>query len=405
MKHAPAQSIKRLKTAVQLTASGKAVALSMFFILLSTAIIPALGTFACLLAMLVSSLILGALFKPRINIRTEIPDQTTVGMDTKVQFRIENMSSLHSFCLSLVLDDLPQGWRYAGEPLVLPYLKPRSTEMVEVVLTPTRRGRFTLPCPACYSSFPFHLFSFNVAKGQASPITVLPSYDYIQIETLNQSTSAQYAGSGVSPTPSHLPEYAGNRPFLSGDSLRHIDSRAWARLAEPVIKEYHNDVQRHCVLWLADFRDVFPRVQDWDQEMEAMISLCASIAYSFGHNTMVDCLIVGDEVHDLGRFHADLRIAHILDILAGIEPGLNKKKGQSPAIESCLQRVSFVYALYLGDYDAMASQRDRFEQVGVEFHTMHVSTTPDLVSWTASNHEYHLEIDAHAVLAKQVPVL
>jgi uncharacterized protein (DUF58 family) len=404
MKHAQVQSIKRLKTAVQLTPSGKAVVLSMFFILMATAIIPALGTFACLLAMLICSLVFGALFKPRINIRTELSDQTTVGIDTKVQFRIKNTSSLHSFCLSLVLDDLPQGWQYTGAPLVLPHLKPKSTEMLEVILTPTRRGRFTLPCPACYSSFPFHLVSFNVAKGQASQITVLPAYDYIQIETLNQSMSAQYAGSGVSPTPSHLPEYAGNRPFLSGDSLRHIDSRAWARLAEPVIKEYHNDMQRHCVLWLSDFRKAWPKTQDWDQEFEAMISLCASIAYSFGRNTLVDYLIIGHEIHDLSRFNADTRIAHILDVLAGINSGL-EKKGQSPVLESCLHRVSFVYALYLGKYDAMASQRDGFEHVGIEFHTLRVSKTPDLVSWTASNHECHLEIDANAVLAKQVPML
>ncbi len=404
MKHTHAQSNKRLKTAVQLTPSGKAVVLSMFFILLATPIIPALGTFACLLAMLICSLIFGAMFKPRINIRTEISDQTTVGIDTKVQFRIRNTSSMHSFCLSLVLEELPPGWQYTGESLVLPYLKPKSTETLEVVLTPTRRGRFTLPCPACYSSFPFHLFFFNVAKGRASQITVLPTYDYIQIETLNQSMSAQYAGAGASPTPSHLPEYAGNRPFLAGDSLRHIDSRAWARLAEPVIKEYHNDVQRHCVLWLSDCRKRWPKMEAWDHDFEAMVSLCASIANSFGHNTLVDYLIIDHKIHDLSGFNADVRFAHILDILAGIDPGLEQAK-QSPVLESCLHRISFVYALYLGHYDAMASQRDRFEHAGVEFHTLHVSKTPDLVSWTSSNHEYHLEIDANAVLAKQVPIL
>jgi len=72
MKYAQAQPMKRLKTAIRLADSGKAVALSMFFILLATAIIPALGTFACLLAILMCSLIFGALFKPRINICTEV---------------------------------------------------------------------------------------------------------------------------------------------------------------------------------------------------------------------------------------------------------------------------------------------------------------------------------------------
>ena len=55
MKIRPVQAIKRLKTEVHLTHSGKALVLSMGFVLLASVIIPALGVFSCLAAMLICS--------------------------------------------------------------------------------------------------------------------------------------------------------------------------------------------------------------------------------------------------------------------------------------------------------------------------------------------------------------
>ncbi|MCF7976387.1 MAG: DUF58 domain-containing protein [Phycisphaerae bacterium] len=404
MKVSRLQSVKRLKTAVRLTASGNALVLSMGFVLLASVIIPAFGVLACLSAMLICSLIFGALFKPRVLITAKLPDQTTVGSDTKIEYSIQNTSRSHSFCLSLTLTDLPAGWRYAGQSLVVAHLKPMGTHTLHVTVTPTRRGLFTLPCPACYSSFPFHLFAFNVAQGPASSITVLPAYDTLQIDAPMESMTRQQVGARHSPSPSHLPEYAGNRPFLSGDSLRHIDSRAWARLAVPVVKEYHNDMQRHCAVWLRDHRKTLPPSQDWDCDFEAMVSLCASVAYSLRRDTVVDTLILGSESHDLRSMSPDMRLPCILELLAGVGPESLKEK-DAYTVESCLNRVACVYALYLGDHEAMVSTGQAIEHRGVELHTLHVTQTPDLESWATTPYEHHLEIDTNAILARQIHVL
>ena len=402
MKIIPAQSIKRLKTAVHMTPSGRAMVMSMGFVLLAAAIIPALGVFACLLTILACAFVFGLIFKPRVNIGTTLPDQISVGSEVTVSYRVKNTSASHSFCLSLSLADLPAGWLYAGPALIIPHLKPMSTEIVQVTLRPTRRGLFALPCPACYSSFPFHLFSFNVASGPDAKITVLPAYDHIQLAAMSQTLSYQYAGAGVSLDPSHLPEYAGNRPFISGDSLRHIDSRAWARLAEPVVKEYHNDMRRHCALWIKDHRTSIPATSDYDRDFEAAVSLCASMAYSFGHNTLVDTLVIGQTQHDLRSFTVEMRLACILNSLAQSAPE-SKSPGQPPVLEPSL--VSSVYALYLGPHDAMEPDRHALERAGVEVHTLHVSQTPDLEAWTASDSERHWEIDTNAILEHQISVL
>jgi uncharacterized protein (DUF58 family) len=404
MKVNPAQTIKRLKTALHLTPAGRAMVMSTGFVLLGAAIIPAFGVFACLLAILLCSLLFGLLFKPRINIVASLPDQVSVGSEVTVVYRIENTSASHSFCLSLSLIDLPTGWQYRDSPEVIPHLKPKEAEIIQVTLTPTRRGLFTLPCPACYSSFPFHLFAFNVARGPGAKITVLPSHEYIQLGTLGQSMSPQYAGSSLCLAPSHLPEYAGNRPFLSGDSLRNIDSRAWARLAEPVVKEYHNDMQRHCVLWLTDYRTSKPPTSHWDRDLEAAVSLCASLAYSFGHDTMVDYLVIGQTCHDVHDFNGEMRLAYVLDQLACCVPAPGPQD-PDPALMACLDRVSCVYAVYLGPHDAMAPLRQTLEQAGIEHHTLHVSDTPDIEAWTSSASERHWEIDTKAILENRIAVL
>jgi uncharacterized protein (DUF58 family) len=404
MKASPVQSITRLKTAMHLTPAGKAMVLSMGFVLLAAAIIPAFGVFACLLAALLCSLLFGLMFKPRIKIATSLPDLVSVGSEVTVSYHVENTSASHSFCLCLDLIDLPAGWMHTDASVVIPHLKPRHTEVVQVTLTPTHRGQFTLPCPACYSSFPLHLFAFNVARGSGAKITVLPAHDYIQLATLSQSLSPQYAGSSLCLAPSHLPEYAGNRPFLSGDSLRHIDSRAWARLAKPVVKEYHNDMRRHCVLWLMDYRTSRVPTSQWDRDFEAAVSLCASLAYSFGHHTMVDFLMINETRHNVHDFNGDMRLAYILEQLAHCVPGSGTQKPDT-ALISCLDRVSCVYALYLGPHDAMDALRQTLAQAGVELHTLHVSSSPDVEAWTASDSEYHWEIDSNAILENQVAVL
>ncbi|MCP4451685.1 MAG: DUF58 domain-containing protein [Planctomycetes bacterium] len=404
MKVKPVQSIIRLKTVLHLTPAGKAMVMSMGFVLLAAAIIPAFGVFSCLLAILLCSLLFGLMFKPRISIVASLPDQVSVGSEVDVVYRIKNTSATHSFCLSLSLIDLPAGWLHCGCPGVIPHLKPMETEIVTVTLTPTRRGLFTLPCPACYSSFPFHLFAFNVARGPGAKITVLPAHDYIQLGTLSQSMNPQYAGSSLCLAPSHLPEYAGNRPFLSGDSLRHIDSRAWARLAKPVVKEYHNDMQRHCVLWLTDYRTSKPPASHWDRSLEAAVSLCASLAYSFGHNTMVDYLVIGQTPHDVHDFNGEMRLAYILDQLAHCVPAPGPRELDS-SLMSRLDRVSCVYALYLGPRNAMDALRQMLGPTSVDLHTLHVSETPDIEAGAASTSERHWEIDANAILENQVTVL
>ena len=56
-------------------------------------------------------------------------------------------------------------------------------------------------------------------------------------------------------------------------------------------------------------------------------------------------------------------------------------------------------------HDAIEPDRMTLEHAGVELHTLHVSQTPDLEAWTASDSERHWEIDTNAILENQFSVL
>lgn len=397
------QTVKQLKTGVHLTPSGKALVLSMSFILLSSAIIPAFGVFACLLAVLVCSWIFGVLFKPRISIRTELPDQATVGSDITIRYHVKNLSSSHSFCLTLNLSNLPNSWKCHHDNITIAHLKPASMSVVEIILTPTRRGRFVLPCPACFSSFPFHLFSFNVAKGTDSHMTVLPEYDLIHISQLSSMVTGRHEGSRMSSYQSHMSEYAGNRPFITGDSLRYIDSRAWARLAEPVVKEYHNTTNHTCVLWLMDLRRAKPTPAMWDPDLEAMISFCASVAYSvqLSGRTMIDSLVIGEHILHLHKSLSQFN--QVLESLADIS--VIETVTDATRILDFVKPEGSIYLFYLGDPEPCVELCERLGIPLNQLLTIRISQTPSGFKSTWFDYDCHRDIDTNLVLSRQITTL
>jgi hypothetical protein len=125
------------------------------------------------------------------------------------------------------------------------------------------------------------------------------------------------------------PEYIGNRPYQPGDPPRRIDVRAWARLSVPATKEYDDDLDNYAAIVL-DTRvpglSRRPRSgQAWSRsflagllgrligggnahkdgtgspqpvkELEAAVSLCASMAYTIHKDCLIDLLLVGTDLH------------------------------------------------------------------------------------------------------------
>lgn len=306
------------------TTSGKGILLAIFFVVLASAIIPAFGVLTCLLALLLVAGMVGYLYRPRVTIDTELPSRILAGERITFAYRVKNISRLRTFHLSFELPNLPDSFLCIEEPPTIPCLNPKDTIQVNFDLAPQRRGHYTLSHPVCRSTFPFHLFSYGLRQKGKTKHTVLPAFDRIQINDAVNTLQVQHNVSAPMYAQRHSLEYASNRPFLSGDSLRNIDSRAWARLARPVVKEFHHEMYRHVAIVLSTAgNQSAPSLHTesfTEDALEAAISLCASIAYSLDVNTVVDYLTIGTDLHDLRSFAKQDRVAYIHDTLAEVTP-------------------------------------------------------------------------------------
>jgi len=299
------------RTNIQITAGGRGLLLATAFILFACMIIPAFGVLSSLLALELGTLLIGFSFRPRIDVEARIPDQAFAGENATIQYRLCNRSRSRAFHMHVELSHLPNTIKAVGPAPFVTCLRPGESITVTSEIRPSRRGSYALGIPLCRSTFPFRLFSFNACGDTPVALTVLPAFYPLHLSSDFTHIHADAFRPTYSFYQGTCPEYAGNRPFVSGDSPRKIDSRAWARLTVPVIKEYHNDIEHRTALLLdgGDAPDLTP------DTMEAAVSLCASIAFSLDDHFLIDLLAIGPSITDLRdvpRHHRVTQIHHDL---------------------------------------------------------------------------------------------
>jgi uncharacterized protein (DUF58 family) len=164
-----------------------------------------------------------------------------------------------------------------------------------------------------------------------------------------------------------FPEYAGNRPFLPGDSPQRIDARAWARLSVPATKEYHDDFDKRTALVLDTCISEFPSASgsNANKKLEAAVSLCASVAFTINNDSLIDVFLAGIDIYQLTTLPRMIRLDKIHDILAGIEPskGYSLEK-ISPVLIGQFPRISELFFILLRPNKAYRYLMEMARQAG-----------------------------------------
>jgi uncharacterized protein (DUF58 family) len=112
-------------------------------------------------------------------------------------------------------------------------------------------------------------------------------------------------------------EIVGLRPYRPGDPVRDLHSKRWARLGEPVVREYQQEYfTRIGVVVDTDFR------QSDEARLEAGLSLAAGVVSHLSRGeALIDLLVVGDELHQLTLGRSLGFVDQALELLACVEPG------------------------------------------------------------------------------------
>lgn len=360
-------SRKDTKLRVGLTDAGKMVLRGIAFVALAALIVPAFGVLSVLLSFFLMALILGFILRPRIRISGYFPDRIIVNQSVQLRYLLKNIGSFPTYNLCLRFDSLPVSIEQLGDGLSISRLGPGETSEVIVTIRPKRRGYYRIGQPVCRSEFPFGLFSFGVSRDDQEKLIVLPAFSSLRIlqrhfnQKVCSDSSVPVGRTGA------FPEYAGNRPFLPGDSLRRIDARAWARLAVPATKEYHENYD-NCTAIVLDTelpKSLLPLKSNQSEEFEAAVSLCASAAYTINDYCLIDLLLAGPELHQFTNWPRKMRLDRIHEILAGVEPSEDSVREQmAPILIDHLHRISDVIFVFYGWKETHTRLLELVDQAG-----------------------------------------
>ena len=333
-----------------LTDAGKVVLRGTGFVTLAALIVPAFGVLSALVSVVLMALLVGFVLRPKIQVSGTLPERVIVGQTARLRYVLKNVARLPAYNLCVRLGTLPEAIEQVGDGHVVSRLGPGDTTEVTVEIRAKRRGYYRIKQPICQSSFPFNLFSFGTSHDDEETLIVLPAFSRLQIPLRRLSRHVRAGGARLAGSTGVFPEYAGNRPFWPGDSPRNIDARAWARLSVPATKEYHNDFDNYTALVLdTGVPEVLSRSRSNEsKELEAAVSLCASVAFTINNDCLIDLLLTGPELHQFTAWPRMVRLDKIHEILAGVEPSKDYSLEQiAPKLANRFYEISEVVFILL----------------------------------------------------------
>jgi uncharacterized protein (DUF58 family) len=288
-----------------LTIGGKTITSTLLLCLPALAMLdsPLFLLFSAQLSLLLVNGAVSYWFRPRLMVRVLAPASVACHEPVELVVYLANQSSQPARDLSLQLDDGPASWEMPRLARSIALLDGGESLKVPITIRPRRRGPFELPAARVSSTFPLSLFRLGRVYPQKGEVMVLPSYRPLAALDLSRM-AAKFAGELLHNVvvQGHGGDYFGSREYLPGMAVRRWDYSSWARLGQPIVREF-SDPQAPCAAIVIDtcFAPRVPRPDDEElPELEATVSLAAALSDALTRqNYRVGLLAIEGQVHDL----------------------------------------------------------------------------------------------------------
>jgi uncharacterized protein (DUF58 family) len=316
--------------------------------------IPSFHTFLALFCVGFIALVINALARPRVHVRGHFPDKATANHPVTGSFVVRNAGLFPAWGLGAAYFGLKRALKQQEPDRELPRLGRQEAATLPLTLEPLRRGMYPLPKLRVYSTFPFNICRAGKAYSSKSSLLVLP--DFHPIAGLDVPIGTRYQPGGIALTSDvgESPEYIGNREYRHGDPIRHIDFRAWARLAQPVVREFQEEYYCRVALVLDTYipRRRWLRPRGGFANLEAAVSLAASVADALSRGEyIIDIFAAGPELYVFRAGRHTAHLENVLEILACVdECRANPFDKVTPALTDELGNISTVVCVLL-DWD------------------------------------------------------
>jgi len=193
------------------------------------------------------------------------------------------------------------------------------------------------------------------SRCRREPGTLLVQPFFHPLEGIDVPVRPRYQPGGIALTSrvGESPEYIGNREYRPGDSVRHMDHRAWARLTKPAVREYQEEYYCRLALVLDTYvPGVRPQPRRGYPAFEAAVSLAASVADALANGEyIIDIFAAGPELYVFRAGRHTAHLENVMEILACVEAcRSNPFEVVTPALYDELQQMSTVIAVLL-DWD------------------------------------------------------
>jgi uncharacterized protein (DUF58 family) len=183
-----------------------------------------------------------------------------------------------------------------------------------------RRGRVHFTGCSVALSDPFGLFRKIVALPEEANLLVLPRRYRLPPLRLPGSRRYQQGGVTLASAVGDSEEFIGLREYRPGDPLQKIHWKSFARLGEPVVREYQDEFfERHALIL-----DTFAGAAE-ESAFEEAVAIAASFAYTIDtQDCLLDLMFVGAETYTYTAGRGQLQSGTLLEVLAGVQPCADK---------------------------------------------------------------------------------
>ena len=209
-----------------------------------------------------------------LRLRVDRPDAVFAGEPVHVPVEVYNSTRRPRLALAVA----PRGRVFKeSNHASLGNLDGESSRTTELVLPTPRRGRFELGRLALTTVYPMGFFrSWRYEPTDAAYLVYPAPVGSLPLPDGSAVTADVVAGTGAGGD-----DYAGVRPYQSGESQRHVDWRAVARGQPLLVKQFSGTGSRR--LWL-EYADVaaLPDVEQKLSQLSAWIVEAERSGYAFG---------------------------------------------------------------------------------------------------------------------------
>jgi uncharacterized protein (DUF58 family) len=331
--------------------------------------------FSVLLSVMLASLIVGpSLRLPERSLRVHGPSRVFVGAEASFVVECARTAPGPSTTLLRVEGPfLPYFGRWITRPPPMADVGFGATSSAILKARFSERGDLTLGRFRVSALVPFGLASGPPLESAPVRLRVVPRPANVLRLGMALATRHQPGGIALASKTGESMDLRGVRPYRTGDRIRDLSARTWARTGKPAVREYQEEYFTRVGVIL-DCVAPKKRAARNEDAFEAAVSLTAGVVAHLGRgDALVDLLVTGGEIHalTLGRSLGFLEQA--LDHLAVAEIAASVDRARLlTLLTPYLSRLSAVVMVVDGWDEARAAFLQAIEKSGVRVHCIAV---------------------------------